>query len=55
MFLTGECTDELPEKDCKKIVDKGKCEDKGDKCMMSCDMCDDAGTTPAGGDGYGEA
>ena len=32
--------DEMPEEECAKIVDKGKCDKKGDKCMKSCDMCE---------------
>ena len=43
--------DELPEKDCKKIVDKEKCADKGDKCMKSCNMCEGGTTASGGGEG----
>jgi hypothetical protein len=57
LLSEGDCMDDLPEKDCQKIVKKEKCADKGYQCKMSCDMCGDEMTEPpttaAGGGGGG--
>ena len=46
-----DCMDEMSEAECAKIVEKGKCEKKGQKCMKSCSMCDggEETTTAVGG------
>ena len=38
----GKCKDEMNSKKCKKLMKKGKCEDKkvAKKCMKTCDMCE---------------
>ena len=38
--------DEMSAEDCAKVVKKNQCEKKGAKCMISCEMCDSATTTP---------
>merc|ERR1712088_946754 len=39
----GKCKDKYDEEKCIKIKEAGKCEEKGKKCMKTCDMCEDAG------------
>ena len=51
LCFIAECMDEMPEEECAKIVEKGKCKKRGDLCMKSCDMCKSGEdtTTAAGG------
>ena len=44
-FHSEKCKDENSKDDCAKIVKKDQCQDKGDKCMKSCDMCETTTTS----------
>ena len=47
MSVIADCMDDMSAEDCAKVVKKDQCEKKGAKCMMSCNMCDNATTEPA--------
>merc|ERR1711971_672096 len=39
----GKCKDKYDEEKCIKIKEAGKCEEKGKKCMKTCEKCEDDG------------
>ena len=40
----GKCKDKMDSKRCKKILKADKCDKFADKCMKTCDFCDDDGS-----------
>merc|ERR1740129_1234268 len=40
----GKCKDKMDSKKCKKILKADKCDKFADKCMKTCDFCDDDGS-----------